>query len=293
MVNHEDLSAHSEELYIQQLVRSIPAPILERVVTKWKGKSIKFTEENKCKKFNELFKELPRSWRIQLTKLSRLTAVDNFIWSPYIIDNKPKFKPQQYTKPIKFPTKDLIKAKVDVTGYLHVFALSKNIYLLAIEFSSRSDRYRNEFHYLLIPNKNLLFVEQKENSMHFFEEVWNKILSLKLKEQKIRPVVIRQAVDKVGNANDERINLLRITLSQVISGFRGLTGITLAGDDVLAGLHGMKVRHDLDIDFSDLGPWTEVQTNTLHLIAGKGIKIKGIDGITQAIELFVPAKKRE
>ncbi len=95
-----------------------------------------------------------------------------------------------------------------------------------------------------------------------------------------------------GNSNDEKINLLRITLSQVISGFRGLTGIILAGDDVLAGLEGMKVRHDLDINLSDLGPWTEVQMNTLHLIASQGIKIKGIDGITRAIELFVPAKKR-
>ncbi|MFQ5818848.1 MAG: hypothetical protein ACE5I5_02570 [Candidatus Heimdallarchaeota archaeon] len=292
MVNHREFSTHSEEVYIQQLVRSIPAPIIERVVKKWKGKSIKFTEENKCNKFRELFKDLPRSWRIQLKKLSRLTAVDNIIWSPFIIEKKPKFKPQQYSKPIKFSTKDLIKAKVDVSGFLHVFTLSKNIYLLAVEFSSRSDRYRNEFHYLLIPNKKLLFVEQKENSMHFFEEVWNKTLSLKLKEQPIRPVVIRRAVQKFGNINDERINLLRITLSQVISGFRGLTGITLAGDDVLAGLQGMKVRHDLDINFSDLGPWTEVHMNTFHLIAGKGIKMKGIDGITQAIELFVPVRKR-
>ncbi len=292
MVKRRELSAHSEEVYIQQLVRSIPAPIIEKLVKKWKGKSIKLTEENKCKKFRELFKDLPRSWRIQIKKLSRLTAVDNIIWSPYIIKNKPKFKPQIYTKPIKFPIKDLIKAKVDVSGYLHVFTLSKNIYLLVVEFSSRSDHYRNEFHYLLIPKKKLLFVEQKENSIYFFEEVWNKILSLKLKEQPIRPVVIRRAIEMFGNSNDEKINLLRITLSQVISGFRGLTGIILAGDDVLAGLEGMKVRHDLDINLSDLGPWTEVQMNTLHLIASQGIKIKGIDGITRAIELFVPAKKR-
>lgn len=291
MDKNGELSAHSEEIYIQQLVRNIPAPILERVVKKWKGKSIKFTEDNKCKKFSEFFQELPRSWRIQLNKLSRLTAVDNIIWRPYIIENKPKFKSQQYTKPIKFPTKTLIKADVDVSGFLHVFTLSKNIYLLAVEFSSRSDRYRNVFHYLLIPNKKLLFVEQKKNSLHFFEEVWNKTLTLKLKEQKIRPVIIRRAVEKVGNTNNERINLLGITLSQTISGFRGLTGIILAGDDVLAGLQGMKVRHDLDIDFSDLGPWTEVQMNTIHLIAGKGIKVKGIDGITRAIELFVSAKK--
>jgi hypothetical protein len=295
MVKLRDSLEDTEKARIRQLVQNIPVPVLDSLVQKWRGKPLSFTEENKCQQFEAAFQDLPRSWKLQLERLYRLTALAPITWAPNQIDGSPMIDPSQFKKPVKFSTDDLITTDIAVQGYLHVFPLDPEIYLLAMEFRSRSIKYRDTFRYLLIPDKKLLFVEQKENSLEFFEEIWNNILAVTLKELPIRPVIIRQVVrqveaEKKENYADEKINLLQITLSQVISGFTGLSGIILAGEDVMDGMHGMKVRHDLSIDFSDLGPWTEVQTDKIHLIVGEGIRFKDLEGISKAIELFAPEK---
>jgi len=293
MVKLRESLEDSEKARILRLVQNIPVPILDPLVQKWIGDTLNFTEENKCQQFEAAFQDLPRSWTLQLERLHRLTALAPITWAPNLIDDIPTFNPSQFTQPVKFSTDDLITTDIAVQGYLHVFPLNNEIYLLAMEFRSRSVKYRDTFRYLLIPNKQLLFVEQKENSLEFFETIWNDILAVTFTELPIRPVIIRKVVkqvevEKKENNADEKINLLRITLSQVISGFEGLSGIILAGNDVMDGMYGMKVRHDLSIDFSDLGPWTEVQTDKIHLIVGEGVRFKNLEGILKAIELFSP-----
>ena len=293
-------SEDSEVEYIQQLVSEIPAPILEALAQKWYGNKLKLTEDNKAQKFGAPLKDIPRSWKIQLERLRRITGINQITWAPYLIDNTTStFAPDKFTKPVKFSTDDLISTDIAVQGFLHVNALPGENFILTLEFRSRSNKYRSAYHYLLIPKHNLLFVEAKPNCLHFFEEIWNNILSLTLKPILIRPVDIRKLVnsltpDRRSDISKGKINLLQITLSQVISGFKGLTGITFQGENILEGMVGMKVRHDLSIDFSDLGPWTEVRTDHLHLIVGKGILIKNYDGISKAITLLSdlkPSKK--
>lgn len=295
MVKLRESLEDTEKSRIRRLVQNIPVPVLDSLVQKWRGEPLSFTEENKCQQFESAFQDLPRSWKLQLERLHRLTALAPITWIPNLIDGSPMIDPSQFKQPVKFSTDDLLTTDIAVQGYLHVFPLNTEIYLLAMEFRSRSIKYRDTFRYLLIPNKKLLFVEQKENSLEFFEAIWNDLLAVTLEELPIRPVIIRQVVkqveaEKKSNNTDEKINLLRITLSQVISGFAGLSGIVLAGDDVMDGMYGMKVRHDLSIDFSDLGPWTEVQTDKIHLIVGEGVRFKDLEGIFKAIELFTPVK---
>jgi len=288
-------SEDSEAEYIQQLVSEIPAPILEALAQKWHGNTLNLTEDNKAQKFGAPLKEIPRSWKLQLERLRRITGINQITWAPYLIDHTTTFAPDKFTKPVKFSTDDLITTDIAVQGFLHVNALPGEIFILTLEFRSRSNKYRSAYHYLLIPKNNLLLVEAKSNSLHFFEEIWNNILSLTLKPILIRPVDIRKLVTSLtptrrSDKSKGKINLLQITLSQVISGFKGLTGITLRGENILEGMVGMKVRHDLSIDFSDLGPWTEVRTDHLHLIVGKGVLIKNYDGISKAITLLSDLK---
>ncbi len=291
MVDLLEKSEDSEAEYIQQLISEIPAPILETLAQKWHGKTLKLTEDTKVQKFGAPLKDIPRSWKLQLERLRRLTGINQITWAPYLVENTPSFAPDNFTKPVKFSTDDLITTDVAVQGFLHVSSLPGDIFILTLEFRSRSNKYRSAFHYLLIPKHNLLLIEAKSNSLHFFEAIWNNILSLTLKPILIRPVDIRKLVTSLtptrrSDKSKGKINLLQITLSQVISGFKGLTGIIIQGDDILEGMNGMKVRHDLSIDFSDLGPWTEVRTDQLHLIVGEGIRIKNYDGISEAIALL-------
>jgi hypothetical protein len=85
----------------------------------------------------------------------------------------------------------------------------------------------------------------------------------------------------------ETITKLVISTPQEIAGFAGLDVIEFRGPDVVIGLSGLKRRHDANVDvITRVGPFTEIESESINLICGKGIKVKNYEGINNLVKVL-------
>ncbi len=85
----------------------------------------------------------------------------------------------------------------------------------------------------------------------------------------------------------ETITKLVISTPQEIAGFSGLDVIEFKGPNVVIGLSGLKRRHDANVDvITRVGPFTEIESETINLICGKGLKIKNYEGINTLLKVL-------
>ncbi|MCK4896458.1 MAG: hypothetical protein KAS47_06585, partial [Candidatus Heimdallarchaeota archaeon] len=74
---------------------------------------------------------------------------------------------------------------------------------------------------------------------------------------------------------------------QEIAGFAGLDVIEFRGPNVVIGLSGLKRRHDANVDvITRVGPFTEIESETISLICGKGLRIKNYEGINPLLKVL-------
>jgi hypothetical protein len=85
-------------------------------------------------------------------------------------------------------------------------------------------------------------------------------------------------------ATQETITKLGISTPQEIAGFAGLDVIEFKGPNVMLGLSGLKRRHDANVDvITRVGPFTEIESDSIRLVCGKGIRIKTYEGLTSLL----------
>lgn len=85
----------------------------------------------------------------------------------------------------------------------------------------------------------------------------------------------------------ETITKLVISTPQEIAGFAGLDVIEFRGPNVVIGLSGLKRRHDANVDvITRVGPFTEIESETISLICGKGLRIKNYEGINPLLKVL-------
>ena len=105
----------------------------------------------------------------------------------------------------------------------------------------------------------------------------NKVLKATFKgieEIKVNALLLRKF------AVQENITKLGISTPQEIAGFAGLDVIEFRGSNVMLGLSGLKRRHDANVDvITRVGPFTEVESDDIRLVCGKGIQSKTYEGI--------------
>ncbi len=81
-------------------------------------------------------------------------------------------------------------------------------------------------------------------------------------------------------ATQETITKLGISTPQEIAGFAGLDVIEFKGPNVMLGLSGLKRRHDANVDvITRVGPFTEIESDSIRLVCGKGIQIRTYEGL--------------
>ncbi len=81
-------------------------------------------------------------------------------------------------------------------------------------------------------------------------------------------------------AVQENITKLGISTPQEIAGFAGLDVIEFKGSNVMLGLSGLKRRHDANVDvITRVGPFTEIESDIIRIVCGKGVQIKSYEGI--------------
>jgi len=82
-------------------------------------------------------------------------------------------------------------------------------------------------------------------------------------------------------AFQETITKLGISTPQEIAGFAGLDVIEFKGPNVMLGLSGLKRRHDANVDvITRVGPFTEIESDSIRLVCGKGIQIRTYEGFS-------------
>ncbi|MHA1397761.1 MAG: hypothetical protein ACTSSF_08650 [Candidatus Heimdallarchaeaceae archaeon] len=88
-------------------------------------------------------------------------------------------------------------------------------------------------------------------------------------------------------STQEVINKLVISTPQEIAGFPGLDCIEFKGPNVVLGLSGLKRRHDANVDvITRVGPFSEVESDAIRLVCGKGILFKNYEGITSLLKIL-------
>ena len=81
-------------------------------------------------------------------------------------------------------------------------------------------------------------------------------------------------------ATQETITKLCIATPQEIAGFAGLDVIEFKGPNVMLGLSGLKRRHDANVEIiTRVGPFTEIESDSIRLMCGKGIHFKKYTGL--------------
>ncbi len=115
-------------------------------------------------------------------------------------------------------------------------------------------------------------------------KIITKALSLtfeNVSEVKINALFLRKYTTQ------ETITKLVISTPQEIAGFSGLDVIEFKGPNVVIGLSGLKRRHDANVDvITRVGPFTEIESETINLICGKGIRIKNYEGISNLLKVL-------
>ncbi len=90
-------------------------------------------------------------------------------------------------------------------------------------------------------------------------------------------------------ATQETITKLSIATPQEIAGFAGLDVIEFKGPNVMLGLSGLKRRHDANVEvITRVGPFTEIESDSIRLMCGKGIHFKkyaGLNSLLNALKI--------
>ena len=175
----------------------------------------------------------------------------------------------------------------NVTSFVSKLSSSPQHYLYAITFKQMDD-FQN---FLSVPLKSqtilsifpeigiaVLWPMDKDRKFKFA----TKLLSSTFKEVseiKVNALLLRKY------STQETINKLTISTPQEIAGFTGLDVIEFRGPNVILGLSGLKRRHDANVDvITRVGPFTEIESNTISLVCSKGILFKSYEGIDNLLK---------
>lgn len=113
----------------------------------------------------------------------------------------------------------------------------------------------------------------KDKKLKFVQQVL-KTTFKGIEEIKVNALLLRRF------AVQENITKLGISTPQEIAGFAGLDVIEFRGANVMLGLSGLKRRHDANVDvITRVGPFTEIESDVIRLVCGKGIQSKTYEGI--------------
>lgn len=166
--------------------------------------------------------------------------------------------------------------------YMSKLSSSPLHYLCAMSFEQSSDFKK----FLFIPLEKQLVVSifpelgaatywpmDKDTRLKFITKELSAVFE-NVEEVKVNALLLRKYATK------ETINKLGISTPQEIAGFAGLDVIEFRGPNVMLGLSGLKRRHDANVDvITRVGPFTEIESETLSLICSKGAQIRKYEGL--------------
>ncbi|MFW9995327.1 MAG: hypothetical protein ACFFD4_25040 [Candidatus Odinarchaeota archaeon] len=227
---------------------------------------------------------------VKIKELRRLVKIVDLAgeWLPY----KLKFPLTDLKNIAKmnsksFPVSEFTgSSKTKVSGTFHVYEILDEIYVIAAEFKSRSALLRKTYRYLILAKEGILLAEALKGTKEILEKLLLPKLGLSsdnIKERNVNAMIVKKVARKF---IPQRLTFL---ISIETAGVDGLTSISLEGDNVKRGLETLKSRQEFDLDPSNLGPWTAVETETVNVAVRKPVRVKRSQRYLELVQTLIVA----
>jgi hypothetical protein len=208
-----------------------------------------------------------------------------------------------FTPTKKFDTSTKLKNELQKKGKVLAEELEKKIsniyitklsstplhYLCSMSFEQSTDFKK----FLFIPLEKQMILSvfpelgaatywpmEKDTRLKFITKTLSEVFN-NIEEVKVNALLLRKYATK------ETINKLGISTPQEIAGFAGLDVIEFRGPNVMLGLSGLKRRHDANVDvITRVGPFTEIESETLRLVCSKGAQIRKYAGLKSIFNIL-------
>ncbi|MCG3218171.1 MAG: hypothetical protein KAR35_04170 [Candidatus Heimdallarchaeota archaeon] len=133
----------------------------------------------------------------------------------------------------------------------------------------------------LYPEYGLAIVKGNNTFQKKIKEFGSKSLAENFGPKSIKALDIKNYARKT-----EGITFLEIATPHEISGFDGVDKMQFYGKDIAKGLYGLQKRHDIRINFANVGPWVGISDGVLHLKVGKTVTLHNYSNLAK-IQLLI------
>ena len=206
------------------------------------------------------------------TKVQALRKLEKFFtfncfWNPFLIADELDYKHDKLPKRFKteryFPN-----PRISVNGFIYSLEIDPGIFLIVVDFSSRSSLLRTFCRFVLFTKLKLFLVESNPLSREILISLIQPALGLNLQNPPINSMTIRAI-----SQNWSRILGLTFLVTTETAGVEGLETVSIAGKDVLPGSDELKTHRKMDNSILSLGPWVGIKTDSFSLNIYEGLKI--------------------
>ena len=273
---------------IDKLLEPIPnEKIIEKVaqINGWKQKRPTFQNgQSKREYFTQHTKQkLNMKVLREFRTIREHFSINKFKWLIFSWD---KSIARYYPDKIKEKIESLVKNKDSLVNLdiLSVHEETKTVFLLLEQWKkeivadtllSRIETKIPKYFraYLTIDKKMLLVQDRSEQATKEFIALLEKAFSVQISEVRVNAMLIREFVRN----NPVELTKLIVKVPQEVSGFSGLTELTVEGSDVIKGSKGLMDRHETSPIM--VGPWVGVSNKDIELYVGKALKASSISNV--------------
>jgi hypothetical protein len=126
---------------------------------------------------------------------------------------------------------------------------------------------------LVLHNANIILIESVDDGTKVFENYITPTFGIN-NPQEIRINAMR--IRKLAKNGSETPVKLTLLVNNQTAGVEGLETLTLVGENIIRGIQTLKDRQEVDLKAESIGPWIEIETDSIKLEMAKGLKIKNM-----------------
>ncbi|MHA2278478.1 MAG: hypothetical protein ACXAC2_22085 [Candidatus Kariarchaeaceae archaeon] len=205
---------------------------------------------------------------------SEKLVIKDILWKPYKVDSFFPIKDFFKLNDAVWPVKKFISSKgIRARGRIEVVELLPNTVLIIAEIISKSINIRGWYRFLVLYDANIILIESVDDGKKIFENYITPTFGIS-NPQEIRINAMR--IRKLAKNGSETPVKLTLLVNNQTAGVEGLETLTLVGENIIRGIQTLKDRQEVDLKAESIGPWIEIETNSIKLEMAKGLKIKNM-----------------
>lgn len=205
---------------------------------------------------------------------SEKLIINDVLWKPYKVDSFSPLNEFFNLNDAVWPVKKFISSKgIRARGRIEVVEILPKTILIIAEIISKSINIRGWYRFLVLYDANIILTESIDEGIKVFEKYVTPTFGIN-NPQEIRINAMR--IRKLAKNGTEAPVKLTLLVNNQTAGVEGLETLTLVGENIIRGIQTLKDRQEVDLKAESIGPWIELETNSIKLEMAKGLKIKNI-----------------